>query len=258
MSKTFHFICGLPRSGSTLLSGILNQNPSCHASMTTSLVSILTPLHFLEGAPHALIPENEVVVELYKRIIDGYYFNVNKKTIFDTNRSWPKFIGILPKILPSAKFIFCVRDIPSILNSFENFYIKRPLAPGIVSGMGTAHVWTRLDEWSKNMIVEHYENAEYIFKSKELSKNCIFIDYNDLISNPHNVLVNLYNFLGIEYFEHNLNNINHSFEDVDVKQMNSGLHTVHPKLGVTDTKWILPDFVAEKFNQRFPCFWRKN
>ena len=35
MQHGIHFISGLPRSGSTLLAGILRQNPRFHAGMTS-------------------------------------------------------------------------------------------------------------------------------------------------------------------------------------------------------------------------------
>jgi len=35
MDNGIHFIAGLPRSGSTLLAGILRQNPRFHAAMTS-------------------------------------------------------------------------------------------------------------------------------------------------------------------------------------------------------------------------------
>src|SRR5215475_4066140 len=37
----FHFISGLPRSGSTLLAAILNQNPRFRAGMTSPLADIM-------------------------------------------------------------------------------------------------------------------------------------------------------------------------------------------------------------------------
>jgi len=35
MLQTFHFIAGLPRSGSTLLAALLRQNPRFQAGMTS-------------------------------------------------------------------------------------------------------------------------------------------------------------------------------------------------------------------------------
>jgi hypothetical protein len=41
MQANIHFISGLPRSGSTLLSAILKQNPRFHAGMTGPVGSLV-------------------------------------------------------------------------------------------------------------------------------------------------------------------------------------------------------------------------
>ena len=51
-SKKINVICGLPRSGSTLLCNILNQNPDFHASSTSPLAQTLGALsQFLSTSP---------------------------------------------------------------------------------------------------------------------------------------------------------------------------------------------------------------
>src|SRR5580693_1808840 len=40
-TRKFHFISGLPRSGTTLLAAILNQNPRFRAGMTSPLADIM-------------------------------------------------------------------------------------------------------------------------------------------------------------------------------------------------------------------------
>ena len=47
MLNGIHFISGLPRSGSTLLAGILRQNPRFHAAMTSPVGAMYMAL---EGA----------------------------------------------------------------------------------------------------------------------------------------------------------------------------------------------------------------
>ncbi|MFS4516638.1 sulfotransferase, partial [Delftia tsuruhatensis] len=41
MPRTLHFISGLPRSGSTLLAGILRQNPRFHAAMSSPVAGLV-------------------------------------------------------------------------------------------------------------------------------------------------------------------------------------------------------------------------
>ena len=40
-TRKFHFISGMPRSGTTLLAAILNQNPRFRAGMTSPLADIM-------------------------------------------------------------------------------------------------------------------------------------------------------------------------------------------------------------------------
>ncbi len=40
MSKTIHFVSGLPRAGSTLLMNVLAQNPRIHSTATSGLHEI--------------------------------------------------------------------------------------------------------------------------------------------------------------------------------------------------------------------------
>ena len=44
MKKQLHFLSGIPRSGSTVLAAILNQNPETHVSTTSGLVHALDGL----------------------------------------------------------------------------------------------------------------------------------------------------------------------------------------------------------------------
>ena len=50
MPRTLHFISGLPRSGSTLLAGILRQNPRMHAAMSSPVAGLLNSVLEQMGA----------------------------------------------------------------------------------------------------------------------------------------------------------------------------------------------------------------
>ncbi len=90
MDHTFHFISGLPRSGSTLLSAILKQNPRIHAAMSSPIGHIFRAIFNAMGA------DNEFSVflnETQKRaLLEGlftaYYGSMDepREVIFDTNR----------------------------------------------------------------------------------------------------------------------------------------------------------------------------
>ena len=49
--KSYHFISGLPRSGSTLLSGILKQNPEFYADIASPVEALTgTSIDIISGA----------------------------------------------------------------------------------------------------------------------------------------------------------------------------------------------------------------
>lgn len=255
MNKQYYFICGLPRSGSTLLSGILKQNPNIYASMSSTLYGLFCEIQF-NKVNDAISTTEEQAANIYKNTIDAYYGNVDRQIVFDTNRGWPRFIGILPRLFPYTKLIVCLRDIPSIINSFEYFYLNKNIVPNYVTLDGCENPWVRFEEWYQGMIREPYENCEYIYFSEELRKNCIFIDYDNLITNPSAVITNLYQQLNLTSFNHNFNNVEHSFDHIDNPVGNNNLHKVYKKVSKTPTKWILPRGVVEKYNR--PCFWKEN
>src|SRR5262249_28062041 len=127
MHRKFHFITGLPRSGSTLLSAILRQNPRLHAAMTSPVGPIF------RACISAIGPENEVAVfisenqkrAILKGIFEGYYGEMpEREVIFDTNRAWAARMSALRQLFPGAKFICCVRNPAWIFDSIERLLRK--------------------------------------------------------------------------------------------------------------------------------------
>ena len=73
--RTFHFISGLPRSGSTLLAALLKQNPRFHASMTSGLGSLVGGAMQImsHGSEDALTLQNGQREYILKTLFAAYY-----------------------------------------------------------------------------------------------------------------------------------------------------------------------------------------
>ena len=74
-----HFLAGLPRSGSTLLAAILNQNPAARVSSTSELVNILDVLANLWAKAHTLSirdPERTRLIEVMRGVINADFIDV--------------------------------------------------------------------------------------------------------------------------------------------------------------------------------------
>ena len=125
--KSYYFISGLPRSGSTLLSSILKQNPDFYADiaspvqgLTGNSIDVIT-----SGESNLNITEDQRKNLMYG-VFDGYYKNIEKPVIFDSSRGWTKKTPFLKALFPYTKILCPVRDIVSILNSFEMIASKNP------------------------------------------------------------------------------------------------------------------------------------
>lgn len=70
-----HFISGLPRSGSTLLAGLLRQNPRFHAAMTGPVLPMVQALlnTFTAANETAVFLDEERRRAILRAAVDAYY-----------------------------------------------------------------------------------------------------------------------------------------------------------------------------------------
>ena len=119
--RKINFISGLPRSGSTLLTNILLQNPKFATTATSSLLDFLLQVrdnwNKLEG--HKVYEEGQDKWAVISGIMQNYH-KTDKKVIFDKNRGWSTHIEFMEKATgDKAKVIACVRNLEDICASFE-------------------------------------------------------------------------------------------------------------------------------------------
>lgn len=127
--NSYHFISGLPRSGSTLLAAILRQNPRFYAGMTSPVGSLFT------GALAQMSAGSEfgsvVGVDQRRAVLRGLFTSFYEScpedaVIFDTNRLWCTKLPALLDLFPGAKIIACVRNVAWIMDSIERLYRASP------------------------------------------------------------------------------------------------------------------------------------
>jgi sulfotransferase len=249
MNKTYHFISGLPRAGSTLLSAILNQNPEFHASITDPVCTFVKGvIETLGGDPGM---KTEVPVERRRNIIhgifDGYYKNVDKRVIFNTNRGWNHLTPQVKDLYPNAKILTCVRDINWVLDSFETAHRKNPLLTNTVLGNHSGNVYDRTDMMMdpKGIVGFAYLGVKQAITSAE--KNMVMlIEYNELSKNPEKIMRAVYNFIDEPYYEHDFNDVERSWEGYDA-EIGIRLHDIKKKVEYTPRNFILPPDILQKY-----------
>lgn len=258
MQKKYHFISGLPRSGSTLLTGILRQNSRFYSDISDPLLGfILAVIESNNDASVRALSDEERLKNTIFGIFDGYYKNIDKETIFNCNRGWTKHVEYLYRLNDNFRVICCVRDYKWILNSFEKIYKNRTLKQTINTpsyGGNSLTVWHRTDELATNGFVRFAYNALKEAYYGPYSKHLLFVEYNDLTKNPKETMQKIYDFVEEPYYDHDFDNVIYSNHEYDDPIQLPGLHTVKRKVEYVEGDMILPPDLVEKYSNWE--FWR--
>jgi sulfotransferase len=124
------FLTGLPRSGTTLLTSILNQNPDVYASPNSALCQILwdTQLRIFNDEQFRAYPNYQGALNILTSLADNYYKDQPQKIIIDKCRDW----GVPPNqritrlyIDDNPKYIIVVRNVLDVLASFITLLNKK-------------------------------------------------------------------------------------------------------------------------------------
>jgi sulfotransferase len=258
--KTFHFISGLPRSGSTLLAAILSQNPRFVAGISSPAAPIFMMMQQLLSAKqeyHALLNDDKRR-SLLRGVLDNYYWDIaDDKLVFDTNRTWSSKLDVLVELFPGAKLICCVRSLAWIADSFERLFRKNKLEPSaLVNFEPGGSVYTRIEMLNNPLmgpIGLPFGGLREAFYG-ELSDRLILITYETLTREPRRAIEALYRHIGEPPFDHNFETVASApSEDYDAHLGTPGLHRVAPKVQAVPRATILPPDVFQRFETA--AFW---
>jgi sulfotransferase len=257
-NRKFHFISGLPRSGSTLLSGILLQNPRFHAGMSSTVVGLCSSIisQFSAGSEFAPVVGRDKRKALLRGIFDAYYADVDREIVFDTNRAWCARLPLLLDLFPQAKVIACVRNVAWIMDSIEKMVRANPYENtrlfGAGGGRGT--VYSRLDFLAHpdNLVGFPWAALREAFYG-EHAGSLLLVDYDLLAKAPAKVLPLIYDFLGEPYFEHDFDNVEYDAEDFDLQVGVPGLHRVKAQVKFTPRRAVIPADLFDKYSKM--SFW---
>jgi sulfotransferase len=259
--KTYHFISGLPRSGSTLLSSILKQNPRFTASISDPLASyvssIIRDTNTAVGMDAAVSIEKRR--EMIRDLFDSFYKNDNE-VCFNTNRGWSASTSLLKDLFPNFKMIVCVRDVPWILDSFEQLNAKNPYTIKPLyhhQELGNVHDRCRILMGEVPNFGGYVHgpliNVQQSMFCNEVNQIC-YVDYEILVRFPKQSMKQIYQFLGEPWYDHDFNNVEDSYDEFDEQAKISGLHTVRRKVEFQERRSVLPGELWDKYSPM--SFWK--
>jgi sulfotransferase len=260
MDNGLHFISGLPRSGSTLLAGLLRQNPSVHAGMTSPVGSLFTAVlrEMSQGNETAVFLDDAQRATLLHGLFEGYYRDIHPtKLVFDTNRLWASKLPTLKALFPAAKVVCCVRHVPWVLDSIERLVRRNHFELSKIFNFepgGT--VYSRIEGLGSGsgMVGFAWNALREAFYGEEADR-LLLVTYETLTATPQRALDAIYDFIGAPRFTHDPDAVEYAdAAEFDARLGTPGLHAVGSRVAPQTRATILPPDLFRRFEQ--DSFWR--
>jgi hypothetical protein len=269
--KEFFFLAGMQRSGATILSQILNQNPDIWVSPASPLFKMMlnqTQSHSeLENVDY---DRSAAIDDTIATMPHAFYQDKSAKYIIDKNLNWPSPQGveiIAKYITKNIKFICPVRNVLDVLVSFDTII--------------NASEDSKNNQMDQQAIAQTFGNqpladrrAEFLMRNDKdvsLSLNFMrhaaipefrhlfhFVEYDDFTNDPKKEIDKIYDFLEIKKYNHefeNVKDVSGISEDSVVGIKN--LHKIRPTVQKVSRKpedVFLPQTIARYSGLEF---WRE-
>jgi sulfotransferase len=277
-SKKFFYLAGLPRTGSTVLGEILNQNELLHVSPASPMCEIIGDviarfrgdLSTLKAYQHP-----QQLPNLWRAMRNGFYEHREEPCIIDKSWVWHMDdpIDSTRKILNEEMKVICtVDDVADCLASFimlirgnpdYDSYIDRFLRDQRLPLTDENRCVALMDPGVPTSVGWAYQNLKKTWGGKNRA-NLLLIERADLVSRPEETLDRIYEFLDSAELNAWRDQTGHHFdriekeitEDDGVAYGIPNLHKLSPKL--RGRQWQAKDVLGKQlfFKYKRMEFWR--
>ena len=256
--RSFNAVCGLPRSGSTLLCNLLNQRHDYHASSTSPICGIVANL----ASYVATLPEvtselinrgsTERVLHLQRGAVEGWYAERDDVHIFDKGRGWATQHHLLRRLYPDSVIICTVRDPRQVFASIDAHHAEtaelQPAPHGPMAQRAAVMMQTDGLIGSAIVCVEDLLRRD--------PSRCLVVDYDELVADPQSTLDMVSDYLQVDRFTHDLTDVVATADDVDALYHLKYPHDGSGKVEQRAPRKLPPD-VAQHVMKAFPFFCRQ-
>ena len=252
-NKKIFFLAGFPRSGNTLLTSILNQNPDICCTPNSITLEILKELFLLKGIDtFQNFPEEQSLNNVMDEVYNLYYKHWNYKYIIDRGPAGtiPNLMILKKHFKQEIKVVFLVRPLLEVLASWVTWANKTPdnYLKKIATNPTDACHWLMRKE---GQIAKELLCMQNLLKSE--NKHMVhFVDYKEIVSKPGPTIKGIYKFLDIAPFKHRFINLDQvtvngiSYRDEGV--LGKDMHTIKTKKLIkskTDVNILPPEIIKQ-------------
>jgi sulfotransferase len=228
--KKYYFMAGLPRSGSTLLSAILNQNPRFYSGPSSPVVPTMLALEQSLSRDELFLafPKVDFAKSLISSVIDQYYSDTDKPVVFEKNRSWVNRMEYIKGYfgIEHPKVIYPVRDVSEILASFISMIKRNPHIVNerlnfidqslVQQGIPLNDVNRCQAIAGPGILGQSFDGLKKAL-SEGYRANIHFVEYKDLVNKPKETMQKIYEFIGEPYYNHNFKNVTNIHQENDAQ-----------------------------------------
>ena len=248
MNRTIHFLSGLPRSGSTLLTAILNQNPALLATGTSGLVDVLLNLRGLWDRldEHRAMPAGpcETTKTRVLEAVMRSYHPDQGRVVIDKSRSWLGHLDLAERLLGGpVRVLVPVRDVRDILASLELLW-RRNAATRLVpweardpalfrSAAGRVAAWAGND----GILGTAYNRLHDALRVRGWKDRLLLVPFEVLTEEPEAMLDLIHLFLGLPRFRYNFEPVGWPPCEDDRAHGVPGLHEIRQAVRPVPSRW---------------------
>ena len=181
----FIFICGMPRSGTTLVESILSTSDDiCNGGEKVFFDLYIND--FFGNFRTNKIDQNYINFLSENYLKSAHFHKKNSHQIFtDKMPANILYLAFIKKCFPNSRFIHCVRDPwENAISLFKHNYLNNLNYTSSFFRIATEYA--------------NYENLVSIWKKSDKNNQILDISYQDLITNTGEVVSNIQSFLKIQ------------------------------------------------------------
>ena len=251
-NKQLFFLVAQPRSGNTLFTSIINQNPEIACTPNSITLEIMKDLFLLKQTDvFQNYPDHKSLDNVLDVVYDNYYKDWPQPIIIDRGPVMtPGNFQLMQKHYKRPfKCIVLLRDLMDVLASYMQWYTENPDA--FVNKYNLKN-----DEEKLSMIMNNQgavaKDLEAIKNSYNYKDICHYVKYDDLVSQPEQEIRKVYQFMNLPYF-------NHRFQDLQQVEVNGmkyddtivgkNMHKIRSVVRKVNNPYI--DKIPERIRQKY-------
>ena len=245
MNHTYYFMAGLPRAGATLLKSIIDQNPDIYAGPVSPVIELIyyNQYYFHNSESYEGDPKPKSAYNLIKCMPDNYHFDIKKPIIIEHNRAWVNNIErIKAYITPDPKVICTVRDVLEVLTSFITMIHRNSDEVSFVDEYLIEKGYTVDDDnrcqylMGDDGIVDQALWAQLQAFLRNDTKHLLMVEYDDMVDQPDETMRRIYDFLEVDYYQHDFNNVANTHRESEKQWNLKDMHHVRKEVKRTSKR----------------------